>query len=102
MAMSDEERAAEVRLAHALQDAAAGFAWTALVVMVLVWISYAAFLVERATTPGLVTHMWGVPPATAAKIWVGALAATKLLALWFAGMAFALWVWRNRVVRRVG
>jgi hypothetical protein len=102
MKMTDDERADEARLAHRLQDAAAGFAWTALVGMGVVWISYAVYLLERGTAPGLVTHMWGVPPATAAKIWVGALAATKLLALWFAGVAFALWVWRNRVVRRLG
>jgi hypothetical protein len=30
------------------------------------------------------------------------MAATKLLALWFAGVALALWVWRNRVVHRLG
>lgn len=100
--MTEEERAGEITFAHRLQDAAVGFAWAALVVMVLVWISYAAYMVERAVAPGLVTDMWGVPPATGAKIWVAGMAATKLLALWFAGVALALWVWRNRVVHRLG
>lgn len=99
MEMTDDERASQVRLAHQLQHAAAGAAWTALVVMVLVWISYGVYMLERGPASGLVAQMWGVPPGTMAKIWVASLAATKLLALWFAGVALSLWIWRNRLVR---
>lgn len=102
MVMSMDDRSTKVWLADQLHHAAVGFAWTALVVMVLVWISYGAYMLERGSSAGLVAHMWGVSPSLVAKIWIGALAATKLLALWFAGVALSLWIWRNRLVRSLG
>lgn len=95
-----DERAQGSGLALALHDAMVACIWAAIALYAMVLVSFGVFL---AAGPGIVAfyaRIWGISPAAMAIIWVAALGLLKLIALSFAAVALALWVWKRRVERR--
>ena len=98
----DDEQVKDRRLADILGDVMWATIWAAIVTYVLTIISFAAYWISRSAAPGWASGVMGLDPHSVAVIWMAAVVLMKVTAFSLAVMAFAIWIWKRRVLRRLG
>jgi len=98
----DDERAKDRRLASILADVMWATIWAAVVTYALTVLSFAMYWILRGAAPGFAPGIMDLDPHAVAVIWMAALVLLKVTALSFAVTAFAIWIWKRRVLGRIG
>ncbi len=96
-----EQQTSDWRVLTIVSDASIAAVWAAVILMVLVLVSYAAFVAMPVAILGMVAPLPGVSTGVMALLYVAALTLVKLMALGFVGIAFGLWMWKQRLLRRL-
>ena len=86
------------RLAVTLGDACLACIWTAAAMLAVAGVGWGMSCSLRVWVAGLV----GLDEHSLAIVWVGSPAEIKAIALSFLAAAFGLWVWRRRLLLRIG
>jgi hypothetical protein len=95
------ELARDRRLASTLADVMWATIWAAVATYVLTLISFIMYWVLRGAAPGFATGLMDLDPHSVAVIWMAAVVLMKVTAFSFAVTAFAIWIWKRRVLRRI-
>ena len=98
----DDQRTKDQRLADTLADVMWATIWAAIATYILTIISFALYWITRSAAPGWASGLMDLDPHSVAVIWMATVVLLKVTAFSFAVTAFAVWIWKRRLLRRIG